>query len=284
MNEIVKAEETVGKFELAQRQAKAFASSSLVPQAYQGNVPNVMIAMEVAERIGASVFAVMQHLYVVHGKPAFDATFLIGTVNTCGRFTPIRYRLFGKTGEDDWGCRAVATDKETGEECVGPLVTIGMAKAEGWYQKTGSKWQTLPELMLHYRAAAFWSRVFAPDLSLGMHTTDEVADSVQVQSSVVRSIDALAEKLKSKNSTTKTIETTTEPTIHQEQPAPAEQNTPAGAFDPLGELYDLLKERYPDDYQKQLMSLCKKHGLAFSQLNADNAGELLDILNNEKDK
>ena len=74
------------------------------------------------------------------------------------------------------GCRAYATDKGDGEECLGPLVTMAMAKAEKWYTKNGSKWLTMPELMLRYRAAAFWVRTFTPELSLGMHTVEEVRD------------------------------------------------------------------------------------------------------------
>ncbi len=157
--------------------AKALTSSSIVPAAYQGNIPNALIAMEVASRIGCSVLMVMQNLDVIHGNPSFRSKFLIATVNTCGRFSPLRYRFEGEPGTDEWGCRCVATDLESGDELVGPLVSIGMAKAEKWYQKSGSKWQTMPELMLQYRSAAFWSRVYAPELSMGMHTTDEVVDA-----------------------------------------------------------------------------------------------------------
>jgi hypothetical protein len=132
--------------------------------------------MEYAHRIGASVLAVMQNLDVIHGRPALRATFLIATVNASGRFTPLRFRWQGEEGTDTWGCRGVAVDRESGEECIGPLITIKLAKDEGWYAKNGSKWKTLPELMLMYRSAAFWTRVYAPELSLGLHTSDEMED------------------------------------------------------------------------------------------------------------
>lgn len=165
-------------FVSAQRMAKALADSSLVPAAYQKNIANCLIAMEIASRIKASVFAVMQNLDIIHGHPSWRAKFLIATVNACGRFTPLRFRWTSEEtmGTDAWGCRVVAKDVESGEECVGPLVTIAMAKAEGWASKNGSKWKTLPELMLMYRSAAFWTRVYAPELSLGMDTADEVRD------------------------------------------------------------------------------------------------------------
>lgn len=164
-------------FESAQRMAKALASSTLVPQAYQNNLPNVLIAMELASRIGASVFAIMQNIDIIHGRPSWRATFLIATVNASGRFTPLRFRWQGTEGKTDWGCRAVAKDRETGEECVGALITVNMANVEGWATKNGSKWKTMPEQMLMYRAAAFWTRVYAPELSLGMHTSEEVIDA-----------------------------------------------------------------------------------------------------------
>lgn len=163
-------------FEVATKQAQLLAKSSMIPREFQGNPANVLVALEYANRLGASALAVMQSLDVIHGRPSLRASFLIGTVNASGRFSPIRYRWQGEEGTDSWGCRAWAIDREIGEECVGPLVTIGLAKAEGWYNKNGSKWKTIPELMLTYRAGAWWTRIYCPDLALGLHTTDELED------------------------------------------------------------------------------------------------------------
>ena len=165
-------------FVSVQRMAKALCSSTLVPESYRGdaNLGNCIIALELSQRIGASVMAVMQSMVPIHGKPTWSAAFLIATVNSCGRFTPMRFRWQGKEGTDEWGCRAYATEKETNQELVGALVTIAMAKSEGWYGKNGSKWKTMPEQMLQYRAATFWTRAYAPELSLGMKTSDEVVD------------------------------------------------------------------------------------------------------------
>lgn len=161
----------------AQRMARALAASSLMPKEYQGNIPNVLIAMELASRIGVSVLMVAQSLDIIHGRPSWRATFLIATVNASGRFTPLRFRWSGEEGKDTWGCRAVAKDRSSGEECIGALITMNLAKKEGWATKNGSKWATMPEQMLCYRAAAFWTRLYAPELSLGMHTSDEIIDT-----------------------------------------------------------------------------------------------------------
>lgn len=161
----------------AQRMAKALAASSLMPREYQGNIPNVLIALDMASRIGVSVLMVAQNLNLIHNRPSWASTFLIATVNQCGRFSPLRFKWQGEEGTDAWGCRAVAKERSSGEPLVGTLITIALAKREGWYQKSGSKWQTMPEQMLCYRAAAFWTRIYAPELSLGMHTNDEVIDT-----------------------------------------------------------------------------------------------------------
>jgi hypothetical protein len=160
----------------AQRIAKALASSALVPVAYKDHIPNCLLALEYSHRLGVSVLAVMQNLDIIHNRPSFRATFLIGCANASGRYTPLRFRWTGVRGTDSWGCFAIANDKATGEECEGPEITIQMAKDEGWYNKSGSKWKTIPQLMLMYRAGSWWSRVYAPELSLGLHTTDELED------------------------------------------------------------------------------------------------------------
>ena len=168
-------------FELAQRVAKCFASSTLVPKQYQNNLPNCVIALNMAGRMGADPMMVMQSLYVVHGTPSWSAQFLIATFNKCGKFSSIRYDFFGTEGQDDWGCRAKATELSTGELLTGPLVTIGLAKKEGWYQKGGSKWQTMPEQMLRYRAAAWFVRTIAPEIAMGLQTAEEVRDTYDME-------------------------------------------------------------------------------------------------------
>lgn len=164
------------RFELAQRQAKAIASSDLVPKAYKGNLANCLIAMELADRLGIHWLAVMQNLVIIHGKPSWQSQFVISLLNQSGRFGTLRYIYVGTPGGDDWGCYVSTVERETGEVIEGPPVTIGMAKADGWYHKDGSKWKSIPQLMLMYRAAAFFCRVYCPELTIGALTTDEVLD------------------------------------------------------------------------------------------------------------
>lgn len=165
------------RFAMAQRQAKALAASTLVPAQFQNNMANVLIAIDMAERLGASPMMVMQNLYIVHGKPGWSAQFLIATLNKSGKFSPLRYDVRGDDPDHkDYRVRAVATDRESGEACEGPWVTWKLVKAEGWDSKSGSKWKSMPDMMFRYRSAAFWVRLYSPETAMGIHTADEVDD------------------------------------------------------------------------------------------------------------
>jgi len=165
-------------FEHSMRVAKALSVSDLVPQQYKGNVSNCLIAMDISKRIGASELMVMQNLYIVHGKPAWSSQFLIATLNACKKFSPLRYEEDEKNGGR---CRAYAVDLATGERLEGVWVTMEMAAAEKWIDKAGSKWKTMPQLMMRYRAAAFFTRQFAPEVSMGIMTSEEVIDITPIQ-------------------------------------------------------------------------------------------------------
>lgn len=171
-------------FEDAQRIAKALASSTLIPPQFQGQqgFANCLVALEIAGRMNISPFLCMQHLHIIHGRPSWSSAFIIAMVNGCGRFTPLRFEVSGEG--DSLACYAVATDIKTDQELKGPTITMTMAKKEGWATKSGSKWITMPELMIRYRAAAFWGRLFAGDLLVGLQTQEEVIDVESVKVSV----------------------------------------------------------------------------------------------------
>lgn len=156
-----------GSFVLGQRMAKALSSSDLVPMNFRGHIANTLVALELAHRTKLSPFMVMQNLYVINGRPSWSAQFLIALVNSSGRFAgPIEFV------SDNESCYCIAR-LHSGRDAIGAKVTMDMARQEGWVDKRGSKWQTMPELMLRYRAAAFFARQFVPDLLLGLYTDEE---------------------------------------------------------------------------------------------------------------
>lgn len=206
-------------FELALRQAKLLSSSTLVPAQYrqfvekkdqfvenQNAIPNCVIAMNMAQRMGADPLMVMQNLYIVEGRPSWSSQWIIAAINGCGRFSPLRFDL-KDLGEKEvtytaskWvdgpngrrqkidethkatirnlECVAWAIEKESGERITSPAVTMEIAVKEGWYGKNGSKWQTMPEVMLRYRTASFFGKLYAPELLMGLQTVEEMQDVV----------------------------------------------------------------------------------------------------------
>lgn len=161
-------------FEHAQRVAIMLAKSELIPKQFQNNTQNVMIALEMAARVGASPLAVMQNLHVVQGKPGWSSTFVIALVNSHPKYEDLQFDKSGKGM--DMECTAWAFKKGTQERVDGPKVTMAMAKAEGWLDRAGSKWKTMPDLMICYRAATFFGRLYTPEKMIGMQTADEIID------------------------------------------------------------------------------------------------------------
>ncbi len=161
---------------------KMFASSQLVPQNYQGKPMDCTIAVDMANRMGVSPMMVMQNLYVVKGKPQWSGQACMSLIRGSGEFKNVRPVYTGEKNTDSWGCYIRAEDKLTGEIITGTEITIKMAKAEGWYSKPDkygnetSKWQTMPEQMLAYRAAAFFARVYIPNALMGVSVEGEVED------------------------------------------------------------------------------------------------------------
>jgi len=171
---------SIPMFEGGQRMAQLFAKSTMVPDTYKGNIADCLIALDMAARLGMNPIAIMQSMYVLHGRPAWSATFLIACINQSGLFsTPLRYEITGSG--DDLGCVAWVKDK-SGQRLDSTRITIGLAKAEGWYDRKDrqgnyiSKWRTIPEQMLRYRAASFFARAYCPELTMGMKTAEEVID------------------------------------------------------------------------------------------------------------
>lgn len=165
------------EFALQQRKARAYSESDIVPERYRGNIANVMIAMEIANRMRTGLIQIMQSLYVVHGMPAFEAKYMIAMINSSGILTGrLKYIFSGEKNSDGYGCHAEGIEAATGEKLTGPRIDMAMVKAEGWLKNT--KWTSLRDLMFTYRAAAFWCRTNSPELLLGMRTVDEVEDIV----------------------------------------------------------------------------------------------------------
>ena len=208
--EIVKVEETQNLPTLQQGSpldnakviAAELAKSDIIPKEFQNKPANCLIAVELANRLNASPFQVMQNMDVIYGRPSLRSSFVIACINNSGK---IKGSLKFEIDANHTKCRAWATEKETGEKLIGPTITMEMAQSEGWLGKNGSKWKTMPDLMLRYRAAAFFGRLYCPEILNGMYTEDEVKDFAENNNEKV--IDVFAEPEEIKPIEEKQIET-----------------------------------------------------------------------------
>ena len=155
--------------------ASTLSQSDLVPTTFKGKPANILIAMNMAQRMKSDLLMIMQNLVPVHGVPTFEAKFAIACFNATGKYSAIKYKDVGEPGKDSFGKQAYAIEKSTGELVEGPVITIAMAKAEGWYNQN-PKWRNVPDLMLRYRAASWFIRTTDPGVMMGFQTREEVED------------------------------------------------------------------------------------------------------------
>lgn len=168
-------------FEHIQRVGMALAQSDIIPANYKGKAANCIVAIEIAIRLKCSPLMVMQNLHIINNRPVFSSQLLIATINSSSEFKgrlKFKYEGEGKTRE----CFAYINDK-SGDLLEGPSVSIKMAEDEGWMGKTGSKWKTMPEIMLAYRAASFFAKIYAPHLTMGMDNESEYEEAVVIEDS-----------------------------------------------------------------------------------------------------
>lgn len=156
------------------------SKTQLVPDNYRNKPEDCTIAIDIANRNGMSPLSVMQNLYVVKGKPTWSGQACIAMLRASKEYEHVKPVMVGERNTDGWGCYFKAIDKSDGEVAKGTLVTIQMAKDEGWYSKPGSKWPTMPEQMLQYRAAAFFARIYMPNVLMGFSVEGEAEDTSPV--------------------------------------------------------------------------------------------------------
>jgi len=145
---------------------------------YQNRPENCFVALDMASRMGLSPMVVMQNLFVIQGKPSWSGQAIASMIRANPNYRDVELHFVGQEGTDQRGAFVTAHRISTGKTIVGSTVTIGIAKKEGWYQKAGSKWQSIPEVMLSYRAYAWFGRVHCPELMMGMQTIEEVQDVI----------------------------------------------------------------------------------------------------------
>lgn len=161
-----------GAMASAWRLAQVLANSGIVPKHFAKQPEACMVALVQAVELGENPLVLMSNMHVVHGSPGFAAKYMIARLNSSGKTVgPVRYNETGEPGMKDYAVTAYATDKDTGE-VVSFTVTWTMAVAEGWTSNT--KYKSMPQVMMRYRAATFLVRMYYPEVMLGYSTVEEL--------------------------------------------------------------------------------------------------------------
>ena len=183
-------------FEQAQRAGKLFSESGLVPQSFNKNPAACFIGLQLASQLKINPLMLFQHIYQVNGKLGIEAQIAIGIANKSGVFKgPIKYEFKGEGKTRSCTARAILSNSE---EEVTMTVDWETVEKEGWHKKTGSKWNTMPDLMFRYRSAMWLIRAYAPEVILGLSSSEELVDTmINVTPKRAKTIDeAIAEKNK----------------------------------------------------------------------------------------
>ena len=207
---------TSDNFIMAMQMAKALAESTIVPQTYQNNPSNCLIAIEQAQRMNISPLMVMQNLYPIQGRPSWSSKFLIASINASHKFD-IELQYDETKDKDGKPYSCVAWTMKNGRRVEGMEVNMQMAKDEGWLGKNGSKWKTMPQLMLRYRAASFFSSLNCPELTMGIYTKEEIEDG-DFKEYPIGDMKAQVEEEIANNANTVDFEEVVEPQTEQATP------------------------------------------------------------------
>lgn len=171
-NITTKSQDMFEMMDKAYRFAEIISKSDIIPVHYRNKPENTFIAVQTAYRMNIDPMLVMQNTFVVGGKLGMNTTFAISLANQSGIFKgPFKYVIEGEGNSLKVTAKAIVA--KTNEE-VTTTVALKMAIDEGWTRN--SKYKTMPEHMLTYRAAIFLIRVYCPEVINGMHTIEELED------------------------------------------------------------------------------------------------------------
>ena len=224
-----------------------FAGSQLVPDSFRGKPGDCAIALDLALRLNLNPLSLFPQLFVIHGRPSLSAQYMIALVNRSGRFSAIRweegedgvveYDAYGKTRKaPNYYAVAYFTERATGDVLRSTRVDVRVAMANGWFQKDGSKWKTMPQQMCRYRSASWLIKSYAPELAMGLSFADE-AEDVDASAPVSVSQPVVVQ--------TPTVERVAAPSASLEAVPDADDDEPdASAFDA-----EAATERYLSDIQ-----------------------------------
>jgi hypothetical protein len=155
-------------------------SKITIPKHLQGNAGDCFAIVMQAMQWGMNPFAVAQKTHLVNGVLGYEAQLVNAVINSRAPITTrLNYEWFG-----DWSKVNGKTDNSTE---VGVTVfaimqgeseprTLSLSMAQVGKVRNSPLWESDPRQQLAYLATKRWSRLYCPDVILGVYTADEVED------------------------------------------------------------------------------------------------------------
>lgn len=152
------------------RFATFLARSTIIPTIYRNQEANCYIAISTARMLKLDPFFVMCGTFVYEGKLCWFSKHL-QVVFKMRMGVDIDYD-FDDSDKENLRCRASATIG--GKTKSGPWISQKMATDSGWASKL---WKSSPELMLHYRSAAWMINMKFPEVLCGLSIDHDLEDA-----------------------------------------------------------------------------------------------------------
>ena len=152
-------------------------SKITIPKHLQGNAGDCFAIVMQAMQWGMNPFAVAQKTHLVNGILGYEAQLVNAVINSRAPITTrLNYEWFG-----DW---SKVNGKTSNADDVGVIVsatmrgeseprTLSVSMAQVGNVRNSPLWVNDPRQQLAYLATKRWSRLYCPDVILGVYTADE---------------------------------------------------------------------------------------------------------------
>jgi len=152
-------------------------SKITIPKHLQGNAGDCFAIVMQAMQWGMNPFAVAQKTHLVNGVLGYEAQLVNAVINSRAPITTrLNYEWFG-----DW---SKVNGKTSNADDVGVIVsatmkgeteprTLSVSMAQVGNVRNSPLWVNDPRQQLAYLATKRWSRLYCPDVILGVYTADE---------------------------------------------------------------------------------------------------------------
>lgn len=154
--------------------ARAMSEATIAVPAHFRNKPGDCLAVTMqAMQWGMNPFAVAQKTHVVNGTLGYEAQLVNAVVSASGMIDRFRYEYRGDGAQIECRVGAVLageTQITWGEWLSASTVTT----------KNSPLWKTNPKQQLGYLQVKNWARLYAPGAILGIYTTDELAQPIDM--------------------------------------------------------------------------------------------------------